>query len=110
MEQKDSIHEALFDLSLQIKRLLQDRPSNPSPPESEKRMKLSKIDVLMFNGNILHWNTFWEQFEVPIHSTTQLPNAAKLAYPRHAVKGGPTNQVIEGLSQSADQYEQAIGG
>ena len=45
--QKDSLHEALFNLSLQIKPLLQDQPSNPSMPESESCVKLPKIDVPM---------------------------------------------------------------
>ena len=72
-------------------------------------MKLPKIDVPTFDRNILHWTTFWEQFEVSIHSKPQHPNAEKLAYLRHALKGGTANQVIEGMSQSADQYEEAIG-
>ena len=75
--------------------------------ESESCVKLPKIDVPTFNGNILHWNTFWEQFEVSILSKTYLTNVEKLAYLRHALKGGPANQAIEGLSRSADQYEEA---
>ena len=52
---------------------------------------------------------FCEQFEVSIHFKTQLLNAEKLTYLRHALNGGLANQVIKGLSQSANQYEEAIG-
>ena len=44
-----------------------------------------------------------------IHSKTQLLRTEKLAYLRHALMGGPANQVIEVLSQSASQYEEAVG-
>ena len=52
----------------------------------------------MFDGNILHWNMFWEQFEELIPSKTLLVNAEKLAYLRHALNSGLANEVIEGLS------------
>ena len=106
LDTEPTLCKSLFDLSVQIKRLLADRSSNPSMLESEKCVKLLKIDVTTFDRNILHWITFWEQFEVSIHSKTQLLNAEKLAYLRYALKGGLTNQVIKGLSQSADQYEE----
>ena len=83
---------------------------SPSTSQYQSWVNLLKIDVPMFNRNILHWNTFWRrQFDVSIHSMTQLTNVEKLAYLRHALKGGLTNQAIERLSQSADQYEEANG-
>ena len=52
---------------------------------------------------------FWEQFDMCIQSKTQLTNMKKLASLRHALKDRPASQALEGLSQSADQYEEAIG-
>lgn len=43
-----------------------------------------------------------------IHSNNQLTNAEEFAYLRHALKNGPANQVLEGLSQLANQYREAI--
>ena len=54
LDTEATLCKSFFNLSVQIKRLLQDRPSNPSTPESEKRVKLSKIDISTLNGNILH--------------------------------------------------------
>ena len=68
-------------------------------PESESRVKLPKIDVLTFDGNIIHWSKFWEQLEVSIHSKTHLRNVEKLAYLRHALTDGPALQPLEGLSR-----------
>ena len=100
LDEKDRLRKSLFQLSLQIKRLLQDRLSNPPTPESESCVNLPKIDVPTFDGNVLHWNTFWEQLEVSIHSKTHFMNEEKLTYLRQALKGGLTNQAtcIKGLS------------
>ena len=54
LDKKDRLHKALIELSLQIKQSLHDQSSNLSMPESESRVKLSKIDVSTFDRNILH--------------------------------------------------------
>lgn len=43
-------------------------------------VKLPKIDVPHFNGNILNWRLFWEQFDVAIHRRTTLLNTGKMTY------------------------------
>ena len=67
------------------------------------------MNVPTFDGNILNWNTFWQQFDVAIHSKAQLKDAKKLAYLRDALKDGPARHVVEGLSQDAGYYKEAIG-
>ena len=44
-----------------------------------------------------------------IRSKAQLNNTEKLAYPRDTLKDSPARHVVEGLSQDADYYEEAIG-
>ena len=46
---------------------------------------------------------------MPVNSKTQLTNVEKLAYLGHALKDVPVVEAIEGLSRSADQYEEATG-
>ena len=53
LDTKVTLGKALFELSVQIKCLLRDLPSNPSMPESENRVKLLKIDVLMLSQKLL---------------------------------------------------------
>ena len=71
--------------------------------------KLLKLDVLTFNGDILLWKLFLEQFEVSVHSHESVTNAEKLVYLQHAIKNGSAWSVINGLSRSEDQYDEAVG-
>ena len=73
-----------------------------------KGVNLPKIDVPTFDGKLLHWNTFWEQFDVAVNSKSCLSDAEKLVYLQHALKGGQAKQAIEGLSRSGDQYAEAV--
>ena len=61
-----------------------------------------------FDGSILNWKTFWEQFDVSVHDRSNLTDSEKLAYLRHALKDGSAKTVIEGLSRSGEYYDEAI--
>ena len=71
-------------------------------------MKLPKIYVLTFKGNIMEWQSFWEQFEVCVHSQSQLTDPEKLAYHRQALKDGLARHAIEGISGSGNTYCEAV--
>ena len=80
-------------------RLNPDRPNESSPkPTLSSRVKLPKIHVPNFKGNIMEWQSFWEQFDMSVHSRSQLTNPERLAYLRQALKYGPAKRVVEGLS------------
>ncbi len=98
----------LFDTRLKIKRLLQDK-TKLSPFTSDKTgVKLPKLTVPAFDGNILNWHSFWEQFVVSVHDRTNLSPSEKLTYLRHAVKDGSTKHVVAGLTGSGDKYDEAV--
>ena len=66
--------QKLFDCLLVVKRLLENNSPTPTPtstPTSEG-IKLPKIDLPSFDGNILHRQTFWDQFCISIHHCTNL--------------------------------------
>ena len=102
-----------FDLSLVIKRHLYSPvavPDTPHPTRAEpKGVRLPKLEVPVFDGEILRWQTFWEQFCVAIHDRTDISDTEKLVYLRHAIKDGTAKNVIEGLSRSGEHYAEAIG-
>ena len=71
-------------------------------------MKLPKLDVPTFNGDILNWRTFWEQFQISVHDRTHLSDAEKLVYLRQALKDGTAKHTIEGLSRTGEHYREAV--
>lgn len=102
----------VFNHSLKLKRMISAlksavTPTSSSTPDS-KGVKLPKIDVPVFNGNILNWKSFWEQFFVAVHNRTDISDSEKLVYLRHSVKDGSAKGVIEGLSRSGEHYAEAV--
>ena len=71
-------------------------------------LNLPKLDTPTFDGNIINWKQFWDQFVVAVHNKTNLSNAEKSVYLQHAIKGGSAKNAIEGWSHSGDNYEEAI--
>ena len=105
------LDKELFDCSLKIKRLLflsGQALDSTLPSLNSKGVKLPKLDIPKFDGNIINWRTFWEQFSISIHSRSGLSDAEKLVYLRHSLKNGTAKGVIEGLSRSGDCYSEAI--
>ena len=106
--------ERLFDASVNIKGLLYHRSEVPVSKESSHTaptshgVRLPKLDVPTFNGDILNCRTFWEQFCIAIHDRTHLSDAEKLAYLRHALKDSTAKSTIEGLSRSGDHYAETV--
>ena len=96
----------IFDVCLNIKRMLEANKPNSLPPaptpvvvqarSQASGVKLPKIDVLNFDRTMLNYTSFREQFEESIHSKDQLSVAEKLAlaHLRHAVKDSPAKHVI----------------
>ena len=98
------ISKAVFDVCLKIRRLLH----TAVVAAHRDGIKLPKIDVPTFDGDMMNWRTFWEQHEVSIYSRIQLTDAEKLAYLQHLLKDASARHVIEGLSGLGSGYEEAI--
>ena len=107
----NGLDEEIFGCSLQIKKLLLfPSPTSGSLSTSSdgKEVKLPKIDVPTFDGNLLNWQTFWEQFQIAVHDRSSISGAEKLVYLCHALKDGSARSVIEGLSRSGEHYVEAV--
>ena len=53
-----ALAKTLFDLSVQIKRLLSDQAAPPLIKGTKSGNKLHKINVPPFNSEVLNWNSF----------------------------------------------------
>ena len=71
-------------------------------------VNLPRIAIPTFDGSILNWRPFWDQFQAAVHDKPYLAEIDKLTYLRDALKGGPAMYVIEGLAQTAESYGQAV--
>ena len=93
----------LFILKIKIEQLLDDQ-STSSQPTHQPCIRLPKISIPTFNGNLLNWTSFWKQFEVTVHSKDNLQDVEKLAYLKDVVKDTPARRVVEGLLRMAGNY------
>ena len=105
MVRQKALESPLFENSLKLKRMYKDLDAKPT---SDHGIKLPKIAVPTFNGDILAWKPLWEQFTVAVHSRTDISNSEKLVYLRHSVKDGTAKSTTEGLSRTGDNYDEAI--
>ena len=104
------LEEHVFDCGLQIKKTLAAgmMSTTTTPVSVDKGVKLPKLDVPRFDGQLINWSSFWKQFQISVDEQTSLSDSEKLVYLKQALKGGSARSVIEGLSRSGDQYKQAV--
>ena len=69
-----SIKKALKEVNYKASRLIHSMEEAPKTLEvhSEPTIELLKISIPTFDGDILNWVTFWEQFEIAIYSNKNL--------------------------------------
>ena len=87
------------------------RPTSPasvtdSTEHGTKAVKLPKISLPTFNGEIIMFNEFWEGFQT-VHSNEELDDASKFQYLAGLLKG-PAKDLIAGMSKTAANYAVAI--
>ena len=92
------VRSTIYAHSLSAKKSLADMSSStPARAAASTGVKLPKIDVPRFNGNVLNWRSFWEQFDVTIHSRTTLSNTEKMTYLQSSIKDSPAKTVCRNL-------------
>ena len=76
------LEEASFELQVAIKRLLKDikTESAISKETGLSKVKLPKVSVPTFDGKVISWKSFWEQFDATIQCKTGLNDTEKLMY------------------------------
>ena len=74
---------------------------------SKLTVKLPKIELKRFHGDILKWTEFWDAFESTVHNNKGLSNVDKFNYLRSQLQG-QASEVLSGLELTNDNYEVAI--
>ena len=107
-ETQSSLEDLIFRLSLRLRRLATCDSDVSKSTKLHEGVKLPTLEVPKFDGDIICWKMFWEQFNISVHTRANLSNAEKLVYLQHSVKDGSAKKVIEGLSRTGDCYDEAV--
>ena len=92
---------------------MEEIKEEPEPREAIRTPAMSgintpRIEIPTFDGNVLNWGLFWEQFQDAVHDKQHMGEIDKLMYRRDAHKDGPAKNVIHCLTHSAESYQEAI--
>ena len=70
-------------------------------------MKLPKLVLRPFSGDITAWTTFWESYESAVHNNRDLTDIDKFNY-LNSLLAGVAREAVAGLSLTATNYQDAI--
>ena len=111
--QAEQFRESVRKPIIQANKLLSKLSMNPNAstlsvdPASEVcKVKLPKLEIPKFSGDLTKWTTFWESFEALVHNSS-LPTINKFTYLQSLLEG-EARSVIQGLALTAANYEVAI--
>jgi len=96
------VHRAKQTL-LDLDKTARDADVKKKTPKVDAR--LPKLSMPKFSGELMEWESFWDQFEAMVHSQ-DLPDVTKLAYLQSLLQGEP-KEVIHGLALSGTNYQTA---
>ena len=84
---------------------------DPLPPVATMspagRVKLPKISLPSFDGDVMKWAAFWDSFNSAIHTNHTLSEIDKFNYLRSLLQG-TAYDAIAGLALSAVNYQEAV--
>lgn len=77
------------------------------PSKRNVTVKLPKLDLIKFDGNLNDWHQFWEQFRTAVHENDKLDVCTKFNY-LQTVLIGKAAVTVKGLVSSEACYNDAI--
>ena len=75
--------------------------------EHGTKVKLPKLSLKRFNGDITQWSTFWDIFQSSIDGNSGLSNTDKFNYLKSLLEGS-ASEAVSGLKLTAANYAEAI--
>ena len=70
-------------------------------------VKLPRITLPHFNGNLMKWTPFWDSYESSVHNNRELSDIDKFNYLRSLLEHS-AYEAIAGLTLSAANYREAV--
>ena len=121
IEQADTFKEGIYSTLVKIEKYCAPPPvapptTVPTPPttlspatasESSSRVRLPKLTIRPFNGDLTAWTTFWESYESSIHKNASLSDIDRFNYLRSLLEHTAL-EAISGLILTSTNYHEAI--
>ena len=112
-EYKERIYSVMVKLDEQKSRSAPATATAASPAVSaahapDNRVKLPKLTIQPFEGDVTKWTPFWDSYDSAIHQNTSLAKSDKFNYLRSLLKG-TAREAVSGLTLTAANYDEAIG-
>ena len=112
---KDNVYRALtmIDKALSAKHshstpaVSAPAPTAPTVTPHVNKVKLPKLSLPHFSGNITKWATFWDSYESAVHKNDDLTDVDKFNYLRSLLEH-TAYEAISGLTLSSANYREAI--
>ena len=94
VEQADIVKELAYGALVAIDDILKPAATVAPPPSSSSstslvhtvEVKLPKLEIHPFDGNVTKWITFWDSFESAVDSSTRLSDIDKFNYLRSLLR------------------------
>ena len=107
-EFKDRIYSILVKLDKPKRDPTPVALAAPPTRDPDNRVKLPKLTIQPFDGDVTKWTPFWDCYDSAIHQNSSLTGSDKFNYLRSLLKG-TAKEAVSGLMLTAANYEEAIG-
>ena len=76
-------------------------------PSGNIKVQLSKLEIVKFDGDIINWQSFWDQFYSAIHSNNRISDVNKFSYLQSYLSEDAKNTIFR-LSHTSLNDREAI--
>ena len=90
-----------------VRQTTSNHTRSPSNPTKTIKVKLPKLELKPFDGNILNWQPFWDRFQSSIDSNSNKSPVDKFAYLQSFLSPS-ASECISGLTTTAENYNGAV--
>ena len=89
-----------------VRQTTSNHTRSPSNSTETVKVKLRKLELKPFDGNILNWQPFWDSFQSSIDSNSNISPVDKFAYLQSSWSA---SACIFGLTTTAENYNETVG-
>jgi len=111
---KETIYSTLIKIDRATKLPVGTSPATPisdihaTPTDARtSRVRLPKIKLFSFGGDLTKWTSFWESFQSAVHENSELSDIEKFKYLNSLLEHS-AREAVSGLSFTAANYHKAI--